>query len=76
MKVCSFTVSKQFLTHLLVMILAESSLTKEGTPDKETAPEDTPVETFELSTHNNCIGTNESEFVVLCDVHRLRGIGV
>lgn len=53
------------------MILAESSLTKEGTPDKETATEDirTPAETVELSTYNNCIGTNESEFIVLCDVH-------
>ena len=45
-------------------------LTEEGTPDKETATEDTPVETVELSTYNNCIGTNKSEFVVLCGIHQ------
>ena len=65
-------------THLLVMILAESSPAEEGIPlakrqKIQTATEDTTVETVELGAYNNCIGTMSSVWYVLCTVINIGG---
>ena len=59
------------IEHLLVLILAESSPAEEGIPlakrqKIQSATEDTTVETAELGTYNNCIGTMSSVWYVLC----------